>query len=462
MDFTSPGSTPSGDSSLRKMEMPTVKNRRTKAKTAHYHASYASYFNRHRDLPLFTFSTIQSMLRDPQVRLCLAMRAAPIASVQFAYKGGVGDDGKPTWIPGVKSRNPVVGEWVLRQLRRIWGNYLSAILRCQVWGWSAGEVTLRLSPSNLIEINELFPRHARDCRLMEGENSGAPWGIQVANVEGSGTVDLPFPYCYMVNFRPEDGERYSPPILLGAYSPWCDKWLDGGALDTRRLYMHKDAYGGMKIAYPEESVFVDGSETPVPARDIAMQIVEQRQAGGTLTYPSTRDENGNEKWLIEEAKVGDSPDHILQYPKDLDNEIRQGMEIPDGAISNDGSGAWEGKSIPLAAFYSGLDSWVVQICNDLRQTLDPLARMNFGDDVDFEIMHKPLALTAMEQQGQKRSGPNNGQQAMMGDPSGMMSDPSAMGQPQRMGVMIDPVEAVGRGVLSAANVVQAARIALGK
>lgn len=450
------GNRPTGDAA-KAMTVPTKENPRGNPRTQHYRGPHYVYFNQHRDLPLFTFETIRVMLRDPQVRLCLAMRAAPLQSVEFAYQDGIGEDGKPTWIPGVKAKNPVVAAWVLRQLQTIWNNYLPGIMRSQVWGWAAGEVTLRLSDSNLIEIDQLLHRHARDCRLMEWEHAGTPWGVQIDNVKNMGVVQLPFPYCYFINFRPEDGERYSCPILLGAYSPWCDKWLNGGALDTRRLYMHKDAYGGMKVGYPEESVFVEGNDNPVPARDIALQIVEQRQAGGTLTYPSTRDDQGNEKWIIAEATVASNPEHILKYPKDLDAEIRQGMEIPDGAISNDGAGSWEGKSLPLAAFYSGLDSWVVQILCDIRRTLDPIARMNFGTDVEYEITHKPLAQSAMEQQGQKQAGTDQGQ-AMHGDPSGIMN-PADQGMLQRMGTL-DPVDAVGRGVLSASSIVEAARRAL--
>lgn len=440
--------------------LPTPEQPRGIPRTVHYRGVNRVYFNSHRDLPLFTFSIIEIMLRDPQVRLCLQMRAAPIQSVEFAYQDGVGPDGKPKWTPGVKSKDPVVAAWVLRQLQTIWNNYLAGILRSQTWGWAAGEVTLRLSEAGLLEIDQLLHRHAMDCRLLELQNAGTPWGVQFSNVPNHGKVELPFPYCYFVNFRPENGERYSAPVLLGAYSPWCDKWLNGGALDTRRLYMHKDAYGGMKVGYPEEEVYVDGNENPVSARDIALQIVEQRQAGGTLTYPTARDQNGNPKWIIEDATVASNPQHILQFPKDLDAEIRQGMEIPDGAISNDGAGSWEGKSLPLGAFYSGLDSWVVQILCDLRKTLEPLARMNFGDDVDFEICHKPLAQTAMEQQGQKRAGPDGGGEGFQGDPSGMMDDPSAAYRPQRMGTVFDPVEAVGQGVLSATAIVDAARRAL--
>ncbi len=391
-----------------------------------------NYFTVARDLPPFTFETIRVMLQDPAIKLNLAMRAAPVQSVEFAYIDGVGPDGKPKWTPGVKARNEIVAAWVLRQLNTIWKNYLPGLLRNQVWGWAAGEVTLRLTDANLIEIDELLPRHAKDCRLLETHSDGKRWGIEVSNVVDSGKVQLPYPYCYFVNFRPEDGEKYSTGILLGAYSPWADKCFNGGALDTRRLYMHKDAYGGMRIGYPSEMINVDGAVDAVPARDIAMQIAEQRETGGTITYPSDRDHQGEPKWVIDDATVGAAPTHILQFPKDLDDEIRQGMEIPDGAIQNDGAGGWDGKALPLGAFYAGLDTWVTQLLVDIRKTLDPLILMNFGCAEEYEISHKPLALQAMEQQSEKRQGgpneqPQEGSQEQA-NPYRMSAAPSRMSE----------------------------------
>jgi hypothetical protein len=427
--------------------VPTTDKPKTLAQTGKYLAK--QYFLQARDLPPFTFETIRVMLQDPSIKLNLAMRAAPIASVEFAYIEGEGPDGKPKYVSGIKARNPVVAAYVKRQLENIWNSYLPGILVSQNWGWAAGEVTLKLTHAGMIEIDELHPRHAKDCRLLETECTGERWGVQIQGLADVGKLDIPYPYCYFVNYRPENGEKYSASALIGAYSPWADKWLNGGALDTRRLYMHKDAYGGMKIAYPEEDLYVDGNPNAVPARDVAMQIAEQRQAGGTITYPSTV-VDGVPKWRIEDATVSSNPAHILQYPKDLDDEMRHGLEIPDGAINNDGSGAWEGKTLPLAAMYAGLDTWVTQILTDLRKTIDPLVEMNFGPGQEYEICHKPLALQAMEQQGEKRQG----------GPQEEQQDPLAQMQSNQYRMSLDPVEAVGRGVLDAGELVKAARTAI--
>lgn len=407
------------------------------------------WWNQPRDLPPFGFGTIRAMLYDGMVRLCLAMRAAPIHGVEFAYRDG------DEWIPGVKADNPEVAAFVQRQLERIWQNHLPEILKAQVWGWSAGEITLRLTRDDQVEIDRLESRQAMDTRvLLEG---GQAVGIRVDRVKPEGFVDLTYPRCWFHKHEPESGEHYGRSILLGAYSPWADKNMNGGAMDVRRLFMHKDAYGGAMIGYPDEDLVINGVE--VPARDVARQIVEQKTAGGVMTYPLIYDANGNKKWEIEQATVASNPQHILQYPKDLDAEIRRGCSIPDDLIDSEGAGGWAGKRVPMSAFYASLDAWVTEIVNDFtEQVFEHLVMLNFGKAEDFEITHKPLAEQAMEQQANAGPGQGAGQPPSPPAGGGFMQQPqNANPNPQTLRMSLDPVDAVGRGVLDAANIVEAAR-----
>jgi hypothetical protein len=436
-------------------QKPKQASEAARPKTKGYRPLPQMWFQQPRDLPPFTFETIRAMLLDGGIRLNLATRAAPIYGIQFAYKQN------DAWVPGVQARNPAVGAWVQRQLETIWRNYLPYILRAQVWGWSAGEVTLKLSTANLLEIHELLPRFAGDCRMLERD--GCRYGVRVQRVIGKGDVDLQYPYCWIHQHNAEDGEQYGQSVLLGAYDPWADKWFQGGALDVRKLFMRKDAYGGAKVGYPERDVFVEGQNAPVPARDVAMQIVQQAASGAVLTYPTTKDQNGGDEWVVERAQVSSNPQHILQFPKDLDDEIRIGMLIPDDVISNDGSGAWAGKRIPMAAFYASLDCWVTQILNDLRFTLDPIVMMNWGRAEEYEITHKPLAEQAMEQQSNAGPGQQQPQQqAPIARSYGRVAggEGSYPENPYRMSLGMDPIEAVGKGVLDAGSLVKAAKMAL--
>lgn len=345
-----------------------------------------------RKMPVFTFITIQEMLLDPTIRLGLAMRAAPLASLEWGWKDG------DTWNSGIQSENEEVSKFVERQLKRIWSNDLDAVLSAQVWGWSCGEVTYRMTDSQSVEVDRLLPRHANDCRARTRESKLV--GCRVLRCPGiaGGYVDLEFPKCWWHAFKPESGMHYGLSALLGAYSPWFDKWMDGGALDVRRLFMHKDAYAGADLSYPEGAQYIPG-KGEVPNRDIAREIVEQLASGGVTTFPSDPGPDGKNRWTLTRAQVASNPGHILQYPKDLDVEILRGLEIADDVLAVDGSGSWAGKRVPMAAFYAGLDCWASAVVRDLdEQVIRPLVKINFGNGIDYQIGHKPLAEQAMEQQ----------------------------------------------------------------
>ncbi len=346
------------------------------------------------DLPLFDYRTIRAMLMDEGIRLNFETRAAPIYGLQFGWEeNGV-------WQEGVKCRDPGVAQFIYRQLQRIWKTYLPEILRAQIWGWSAGEVKVKYSDeTGLIEIDRLLSRHPMDCELLKLDGCER-WGVRIKRVT-EGTVDLPFPYAWFHAHAAEDGEDYGISAAYGAYSAWADKWFDGGAKQVRRLFMHKDAYGGADLSYPDGETWIAGYDRPVPNRDIAREIVEQLRAGSVTVRPNQRDENGNERWELTRATVASNPQHILQYPKDLDDEIRHGMGICDDVINGDSTGAWAGKKIPMQSFYATLDAWVTTILRDLcEQIIDHLLKWNFGKVIEYETPFKPLAKQAMEQQGQ--------------------------------------------------------------
>ncbi len=404
-------------------------------RTAGYQSFVSTVWGRQpRDLPPFTLRTAQQMLFDPAVCLGLQMRAAPVCNVEIAYKEG--DD----WVPGVRAESEEVADFVAAQVHRIW-MHITALLPAQTFGWSAGEVTYRLVDGRL-EIDELLPAHTIDTKALV--QNGRVVGTRVLNVKGKerGYVDLFFPKAWFHVFDRQPGQIYGLPVLLGAYSPWYDKWMQGGALDVRRMFMHKDAYGGTDITYPEGTTYIpDRGE--VPNRDIARELVEQIVAGGVTARPAAFDESGHELWQLSRATVPTNPEHILRYPRDLDVEIWRGLGIADDVLSSESTGAWAGKRIPLAAFLNGLDIWVSAMLQDLtKQILQPLVLANFGD-VRFEVQHKPLAEQGMEQQGETQGG-----------------SPGAPASPAQVAsarMSLDPVEAVGRGVLSAAELVKAAR-----
>ncbi len=428
---------------------------------------YTQWFMRPRDLPPFSFSTILAMLLDPTIRLGLAMRSAPLFGAEFAYQ----KDGGGEWTHGVKADNRHIADFVLRQFKTIWQN-LDALVPAQTWGWAAAEVQFCLTKHRTIEVDRLIPRHSNDTRALVRD--GEVCGVRFLRIKHSnnGRIDLPFPKAIFHAYAPDPGCEYGNSVLNGAYSPWADKWLNGGALDTRRLFMHKDAYGGGDMGYPPGSTNIDGKGN-VPNRDIAREIVEQYQSGSVTTRPSQIDPvTGKELWPFTRATVPSNPQHILQYPKDLDTEELRGMEIPDEVFipSDAGTTGYSGKSIPMQGFYTGLDRWLIRMISDAdRQVVRPLVEANYGPGQFYEVTAKPLGKQAMENQGDGKA--NAGQPSVFAggwgrdDARGNGSDEREEddgNQPPRIGqrMSLDPVEAVGRGVLDAAELVKAAKSVL--
>lgn len=424
------------------------------AATRSYEPYDHRWFRRPRDLPPFTFLTIQAMLLDPTVRLGIAMREAPLMQTEWAYKQG------ETWVPGIRARKPEVGAFVLQTLEKIWQS-IQAITRGQIWGWAAAEPVFCLKGGR-VEFDTFMPRHANDVRCIK--QGGEVVGVRFLRIKHAeqGHVDLAFPKAIWHAFEPEPGCDYGTSVLLGAYSPWADKWLDGGALDVRRLFMHKDSYGGTDLGYPRGTTEVE-DKGAVPNRDIAREIAEQLTAGGITTRPSERDDKGNEMWPLTRAVVPANPQHILQFPKDLDLEILRGLEIADDVLTAEQSGAWNGKLVPLMAFYTGIDRWRASIINRciVPQIIDYLVQINYGPQV-YEVKAKPLALQAMEQQGASKS---PGAQSQGGGPNDFPGG-GDNGPPDHPGPIMPPnagkqamslEEQVGRGIMDAAKVVKAAR-----
>lgn len=367
-----------------------------KSKTSGYQSSgVGGWGTQYRQLPYLSFHMIDQMLWDSTCIIGLAMREAPISDAELAYKDG------QDYVYGVKADNDEVGAFVIRQIERFWANDLHKVMQDQVYGWMAAEVVYRLVKGE-IEYDTMLARNARDVRALE--SNGDYWGVRFANVRNSSVVDLQAGESFWHGFRAKNGGYYGQTILKGAYPSWCDKNLDGGALDVRRLYMHKDAYGGGVLYYPNAFMEITGKGS-VPCRDVAREILEQVKAGGVMTMPSSYTIDGKREWELAWRDTGPVPTHIFEFPKDLDREQLRGMEIPDEILISGGAGSWEGKKVPLTAFYTQENIWGNSILSAFdKQVLRPLVLLRFGKAVDFDAQLKPFSIQLAENENKEEGG----------------------------------------------------------
>ncbi len=384
-------------------------------------------FRQPRDLPYFTFATIEAMLMDQTVKLGLAMRAAAIVGAKF----GRDQDGQ--WVDGAESPSEEVAKFVDDLRKQFWKKALPKVIKAQTWGWMAGEIIWKQQGDKIL-FDDLLERHARDVIALESRGRLA--GVRFKRVAGESHVDLRKPKAFWHSYQPESDSYYGQSICHGAYSPWADKWLDGGALDVRRLFMRKDSYTGVRGAYPPGTTNIDG-KGEVPNRDIMREMIEQAMAGNVVALPRVYDEGGREMWDWTPAQVSANPAHILQYPKDCDVEILRGLEIPDDVLMSQATGAWQGKQVPMDAYFTGLDLWLSRIVDDFEtQVAEPAVYYNFGKAIDFNCPFQPLGEQAMERhQGGEQ--PPGGEQA---PPPG--ADPGAMQMSLRSKVAQDGAEKI--------------------
>lgn len=459
----------------------------------------SSWFTHVEDLPPFSFLTIANMLRDPTLLLGMAMRESPICTAEFGYRDN------DQWVQGVYSSNPHVSRWVYKTLQRLWTYEVHKMLTAQVWGWAGGETVWRLNVDEelgrkTIAFDELQNAQPTDVRTVRHKRKGLI-GVSIRNatkpLEGrDGKLRLSLNgKGWFSNHKPDPGTDYGTSVLRGAYSPFADKWFNGGALDVRRLVMHADAYSGRRIGYPIGSTQIDGWGL-IPNIVIARKMVENSKSGDVLTYPRVIDEKGNEKWKIDEAKSTVVPTHIMEYPKDLDVAMLRGIEIPDEVLITQITGAWQGKKVPLEAFWNNLRRFGLLILRTvIHNVIEPGVLWNFGKAIDFEVSLLPfdIQLIFAEQaaaryaQGAMGGAMGGGGGEMMGagfgDQSGGgfagyngsdVTTPNAVGA-QRMStqrrlmdkahregikrddpIHFDAVDAVGSGVIEASTLVKAA------
>lgn len=387
------------------------------------------WFTTINELPPFTFQTIRAMLFEPSIVMGLAMREAPICNAEFGYRDG------NKWVQGVYAANEEVARFVYKMLHRLWTYEVHKAVTAQVWGWSGGEIVWQLKNDEefgrkMVTFDQLEPARSEDISVLKSKGEGVV-GISVSNtrsLDNRSKVRLEMPKKgWFVNHKPEPGEPFGVSCLLGAYSPYADKWFNGGANDVRRLVMHKDAYAGMKIGFPRGATPVeleDGTTQRIPNQEIARKITENAKSGAPITYPLEYDEQNREKWKIEDAKTTVVPTHVLEYPKDLDIQMMRGMEIPDEVLISEMTGAWQGKKVPMLAFYGNLRKFGLQILRQvIHSAIEPAILMNFGKAHDFEVTLLPFDIQVMltEQSLMPGGGPpEGGQDAMMGGMEGMM------------------------------------------
>lgn len=342
--------------------------------------------------PIFTLSTIRTMMLDPRINFGLNLIKGPVATYTKFYSEEEAED------PGIQksiielnyyfpytvvSDNKEVADFVLKQLNRFWERGIYKYLKCIEWGWSGNEVIYKRNSKGTVEFDSLIAFNSDELECVAKQNRII--GFRKASSHmgyipiGKGLWGL---HCR------EENPYYGKSRLIGAHVPWHETWSLGGARDIRRQWFFKNAFDGGEIYYPEGS-WKDENQVIHPNEELAVRMAENKRSGSTAIFPSTRTLDGKQEWVYEPAKANMTPQGLPEYVDDLKDEELEGLGIPPEVVKSSGSsgmGAATGRMVPLMAFISSLSPLVTDAIGDFcRQVIDMILLPANNMTADYEV-----------------------------------------------------------------------------
>lgn len=316
-------------------------------------------------LPCFTAQHVGLMLRDPKVKLGVALKSAPLLKPKFT----------------VKATRPDVAAFVQETLEDFWSGAMPDVLSGLWYIRSGGELVYR-KVGDLVKFSKFVPVYPEDMTILVRGSRRV--GMKV-KMKGRQDVVLngheSFLYINNREFSSWDGTSE----LEGAYDPWIEKTQRGGAKEIRKLWFYKNSFTSGQLFVPPGG-FTDAAGNEVKWLDVGRQAMESFKAGGSWVFEMVYDEQGRPLFELKPATTGGDAASILQYPKELDAEILQGIGIPDDILTqNSGVGGYAGRTIPLMAFFVSQEVKLRRIVSDVKeQVLDYLTWLNFETN-DYSV-----------------------------------------------------------------------------
>lgn len=360
--------------------------------------------------PVFSMMTIDTMLRDPKIRFGLSLIKGPIASYTkfFTEEESKSPDITQAIIEldyhfpyAVFCKNQEQADFIISQLNRFWEVGIFKAMRAVEWGYSGSQVLYRRNSKGQLTFDNLHPYRAPHLQPVVQKN-GIIGFVRITNNNGYVPLGKGF---WHLHAREQD-YFFGESRLLGAYVPWHEKWMMGGARDIRRTWFFRNAYDGGEIYYPEGS-FQDDSGTSYSNEQLALQMSEMHQTGSTMVFPSTKGLDGKRDWEYVPAKANNTPQGLMEYHEFLGDESLEGMGIPTEIFKSksQGLGAATGRMVPLMAFIASLTPIGSDLIQDFRcQILDPilLRANNFKDDYEIKRIVPKNVDAALKDDKQKQ------------------------------------------------------------
>ncbi len=373
--------------------------------------------------PFLAWRDVPRMQVDYRINEAVMMRTALI--LQSHYEVECNDESAKAWI-----EDTVDTAW-----RRLVPGMLQQYF---YWGYSCSLPSYIQDPDNpgfvsLAGGRLVTPTTGTPHVWTEGPYTGRFYGIDLATSTGIGAGAISRPMSRLPGTdRPywQGGEEDDPMIpapwamwfggmesecplydrspLCGAYMPWLEKAMLGGATDTRRTYFRRAAIPPMMWRVPLGPLDPNNPDGTT-CMEWAAALAASLENNSMLIVPDVRAVGGmpgertEPQWGMEPAHGLSQSVDVIAYVDKLDQEILQGFLIPPEVLGADGSGSgYSGRQIPQQMLYAETDKLAMRMLDQvdlciLRETVPH----NFGERVRWRLKHIPFveAMRRMEQQG---------------------------------------------------------------
>jgi hypothetical protein len=339
--------------------------------TRNYQASRYPYYSEIfvQQLPLWRLWTARLMLAsDPVINFSLNLRNSALMAADV--------------VPYAKSEE--VQDWLFKQWHVLWNKNRTKMVSAKKWGYAPLQCLFRQDSRGIIHIAGLKDFAPEDCRALEYRGRLCGMSVRGQNVFQ--------PQALWLTFNSEFGSRYGLAVTKRQYPAWYEKWMEHGAKRLVQLRMIKDAYIGDIFWYPPNISIQMPDGTRMSWRDLMREIGENRLSGGVMTLPKFYDQQGKELTGYTPPQQIPGMTEIFTWVEHCDDNILKGADIPLEVIraSSAGSG-FSGRSIPFLVMLSVCNNELTEIVQDVvEQVLRPLAWLNWGKDVEFDLI--PLNL----------------------------------------------------------------------
>jgi hypothetical protein len=219
------------------------------------------------------------------------------------------------------------------------------------------------------------------------------------NKDEQGNVFVPLRKMLWTVHDRKSNRWYGRSRYEGAFIPWFETWQPKGFRNIRHLWLYKNAFDSGVIRYPEGYTPDPVTGTPIPNVVIAQQLADQRESGASIIMPSATSPDGLGDWDYEQPKGMTVPEGLFMYGDSLRDEKWEGLGVPPEVAKNEGTGSFAGRRVPQQAFYSFLQEIANEQIYDFdEQVVRFLVFLNFGPNVEYEIVPIPILVTLQQEE----------------------------------------------------------------